>query len=118
MLATHDMSEAEIVCDRVTLIDRGKVIATESPRTLGQLISRFQRIDADDVPEPLVAELRALAGVTSVEAVDGVGTRIEEGVTQVVLERLVAAGVSSVRTSMPSLEEVYVQLIGERGMEL
>ena len=56
LLATHDMAEAEIVCDRVTLIDRGKIIATESPRTLGQLISRFQRIDAEDVPEPLLDE--------------------------------------------------------------
>jgi ABC-2 type transport system ATP-binding protein len=121
LLATHDMAEAEIVCDRVTLIDRGKIIATESPRTLGTLLSRFQRIDAEDVPEPLRAEIRALEGVTSVEAVDGVGTRIEvdeEGVTQVVLERLVAAGVTSVKTSLPNLEEVYVQLIGERGMEI
>jgi ABC-2 type transport system ATP-binding protein len=121
LLATHDMAEAEVVCDRVTLIDRGKIIATESPRTLGTLLSRFQRIDVDEAPEPVLAEIRALGGVTSVDAVDGVGTRIEvdeEGVTQVVLERLVAAGVTSVKTSMPSLEEVYVQLIGERGMEI
>ena len=121
LLATHDMAEAEVVCDRVTLIDRGKIIATESPRTLGTLLSRFQRIDVDEAPEPVLAEIRALRGVTSVEAVDGVGTRIEvdeEGVTQVVLERLVAAGVTSVKTSLPSLEEVYVQLIGERGMEI
>jgi len=121
LLATHDMAEAEVVCDRVTLIDRGKIIATESPRTLGTLLSRFQRIDVDEASEPVLAEIRALRGVTSVEAVDGVGMRIEvdeEGVTQVVLERLVAAGVTSVKTSLPSLEEVYVQLIGERGMEL
>jgi ABC-2 type transport system ATP-binding protein len=109
------------VCDRVTLIDRGKIIATESPRTLGGLLSRFQRIDVEGAPEPVLAEIGALEGVTSVTAVDGAGTRIEvdeEGVTQVVLERLVAAGVTSVRTSMPNLEEVYVQLIGERGMEI
>jgi ABC-2 type transport system ATP-binding protein len=121
LLATHDMAEAETVCDRVTLIDRGKIIATESPRTLGHLLSRFQRIDVDGAPEPVLAEIRALPGVTSVEAVDGVGMRIEvdeEGVTQVVLERLVAAGVTSVKTSLPTLEEVYVQLIGERGMEI
>jgi ABC-2 type transport system ATP-binding protein len=121
LLATHDMAEAETVCDRVTLIDRGKIIATESPRTLGHLLSRFQRVDVDDAPDDVLAEIRAFQGVTSVEAVDGVGTRIEvdeEGVTQVVLERLVAAGVTSVRTSLPSLEEVYVQLIGERGMEI
>jgi ABC-2 type transport system ATP-binding protein len=121
LLATHDMAEAETVCDRVTLIDRGKIIATESPRTLGLLLSRFQRIDVDSAPDAVLAEILALDGVTRVEAVDGVGTRIEvdeEGVTQVVLERLVGAGVTSVRTSLPSLEEVYVQLIGERGMEI
>jgi ABC-2 type transport system ATP-binding protein len=121
LLATHDMAEAEVVCDRVTLIDRGKIIATESPRTLGTLLSRFQRIDVDEAPEPVLAEIRALRGVTSVEAVDGVGMRIEvdeEGVMKVVLERLVAAGVTSVKTSLPNLEEVYVQLIGERGMEI
>ena len=57
LLATHDMVEAEVVCDRVTLIDRGKIIATES-------------------------------------------------------------GLTSVKTSLPSLEEVYVNLIGERGLEI
>src|SRR5436190_11933180 len=34
LLATHDMVEAETVCDRVTLIDRGRIVATESPGTL------------------------------------------------------------------------------------
>ena len=121
LLATHDMAEAETVCDRVTLIDRGKIIATESPRTLGQLLSRFQRVDVEGASEPVLEEIGAMDGVTSVTAVDGVGTRIEvdeEGVTQLVLERLVEGGVTSVRTSLPSLEEVYVQLIGERGMEI
>jgi ABC-2 type transport system ATP-binding protein len=121
LLATHDMIEAETVCDRVTLIDRGKIIATESPRTLGQVLSRFQRIDIEGASEAVLAEIRALHGVSSVTAIDGVGTRIEvdeEGVTQVVLERLIDSGVTSVRTSLPGLEEVYLQLIGERGMEI
>ena len=85
------------------------------------MLSRFQRIDVEGAPEAVLDEIRALRGVTSVSAVDGVGTRIEvdeEGVSQLVLERLVEAGVTSVRTSLPSLEEVYVQLIGERGMEV
>ncbi|CAN5219553.1 daunorubicin resistance protein DrrA family ABC transporter ATP-binding protein [soil metagenome] len=121
LLATHDMVEAETVCDRVTLIERGKIIATESPRTLGQVLSRFQRVDVEGASEAVLEEIRALRGVASVTVVDGAGTRIEvdeEGVTQLVLERLVVAGVTSVRTSLPSLDKVYVQLIGERGMEL
>jgi ABC-2 type transport system ATP-binding protein len=120
LLATHDMVEAETVCDRVTLIDRGKIIATESPRSLGTLISRFQRIDVEGAAAPLLVEIRGLPGVVGVTEQDG-GARIEigeEGATHVVLERLVGAGVTSVRTSLPSLEEVYVHLIGERGMEV
>ena len=114
------MVEAETVCDRVTLIDRGKVVATESPRTLGRVISRFQRIDVEGVDGGVLTEIRALAGVSGVTEVDG-GARIEvdeEGATRVVLGRLVDAGATSVKTSLPSLEEVYVQLIGDRGLEL
>ena len=120
LLATHDMVEAETVCDRVTLIDRGKVIATESPRTLGQVISRFQRIDVEGIDGAVLDEIRNLAGVSNIVVVDG-GARIEvdeEGATQVVLRQLVDAGATSVRTSLPSLEEVYIQLIGDRGLEL
>lgn len=42
-LTTHDMAEAEAeaVCDQVTLIDRGRVLATESPTAL----SRYERIE-------------------------------------------------------------------------
>jgi ABC-2 type transport system ATP-binding protein len=120
LLATHDMVEAETVCDRVTLIDRGKVIATESPRTLGHLISRFQRIDVEGADGPVLQEVERLPGVSAVTPQDG-GARIEvseEGATAEVLRRLVEGGVTSVKTSIPSLEEVYVHLIGERGLEV
>ena len=121
LVATHDMVEAETVCDRVTLIDRGKIVATESPRTLGRVITRFQRIDVEGVGAAVLGEIRTIAGVSSVTAVDGGGARIEvdeEGATLVVLARVVEAGATSVKTSLPSLEEVYVQLIGDRGLEL
>ena len=120
LLATHDMAEAEALCDRVTLIDRGAILATESPRTLGRVISRFQRIDVEGAGDDVVAQIAALAGVASVAPAD-IGIRIEvaeEGVTADVLRLLVDSGVTSVRTSMPSLEEVYVQLIGDRGLQV
>jgi ABC-2 type transport system ATP-binding protein len=120
LLTTHDLVEAEQVCDRVTLIDRGRILATETPRSLGTLISRFQRVDVEGVDERTLAELEQMSGVSSVSRVDG-GARIElgdEDATSEVLRRLVDAGVTSVRTSLPSLEEVYVHLVGERGLEL
>jgi ABC-2 type transport system ATP-binding protein len=120
LLATHDMAEAEALCDRVTLIDRGTILATESPRSLGRVISRFQRIDVEGAGEELLARVAGLGGVASVSPAD-VGVRIEvaeEGVTAQVLKLLVDSGVTSVRTSLPSLEEVYVHLIGDRGLKI
>jgi ABC-2 type transport system ATP-binding protein len=119
LLTTHDMVEAETVCDRVTLIDRGRILATETPRSLGSLISRFQRIDVEDAPADVVAEVELLDGVSSVSTQPDGGVRIEvneEGATAVVLRTLIDAGVTSVKTSLPGLEEVYVQMIGERGL--
>jgi len=119
LLTTHDMVEAEAVCDRVTLIDRGRILATETPRSLGSLISRFQRIDVEDTPEDVVAEIELLDGVSSISLQPDGSIRVEvneEGATSAVLRVLVDAGVTSVKTSLPGLEEVYVQMIGERGL--
>jgi ABC-2 type transport system ATP-binding protein len=121
LLTTHDMVEAETVCDRVTLIDRGRILATETPRSLGTLISRFQRIDVEDAPEAVLGLVRTVPGVSNVAPQPDGSTRIEvneEGATAEVLRRLVDAGVTAVKTSLPSLEEVYVQVIGERGLEV
>jgi len=119
LLTTHDMVEAENVCDRVTLIDRGRILATETPRSLGSLTSRFQRIDVEDAPADVLAAIEVTSGVSSVSTLAEGTIRIEvteEGATQTVLKLLVDAGVTSVKTSLPSLEEVYVQMIGERGL--
>jgi ABC-2 type transport system ATP-binding protein len=121
LLTTHDMVEAETVCERVTLIDHGRVLATETPRTLGSLISRYERIDVDSADDDLLAAVRQLPGVSQVTRVDGGGARIEtdaEGATARVLALLVESGVTSLQTSLPSLEEVYLHHFGRRGMEV
>jgi ABC-2 type transport system ATP-binding protein len=121
LLTTHDMVEAETVCDRVALIDHGRLLAVETPRTLSQLIARHERIDFCH-EDPRVADgVRALAGVVSVRHAETGGYRVElskESAVHLVLEHLVGAGVASIATSRPSLEEVYVHLIGDRGIEL
>lgn len=119
LLTTHDMAEAEAVCDRVSLIDNGSLLATERPATLGTWLSRFERIDAHDVPDDVLAEIAALPGVESATVGGNAAVRIatiEEGAAAVVLQRLLDRGVTSVSTSLPSLEEVYLHVIGDRGM--
>jgi ABC-2 type transport system ATP-binding protein len=122
LLTTHDMAEAEQLCDRVTLIEHGRILATETPGTLATWLSRFERIEARGVPVALLDELQAIPGVTGATAVPETGsTRIEvdeEAATATVLSRLVAAGVTSICTSRPSLEEVYMQVFGHRGLQV
>jgi ABC-2 type transport system ATP-binding protein len=119
-VTTHDMAEAEAVCDRVTLIDRGRLLATESPHSLSMMLSRFERIECEGADEAVVADLRSSEGVSRISAA-GSTVRIEvdaEAAVGRVMRRLVAAGVTSVRVTRPSLEEVYLSLVGERGMEV
>lgn len=118
-LTTHNMAEAEELCDHVSLIDRGAILATESPATLGTWLSRFEWVEAREIPAHVVSELRPL--VASVEAMPDGWVRFQpdaDGVSHRVLRGLIEAGISSVRTGSPSLEEVYLKVIGNRGMQL
>ena len=118
LLTTHDMAEAEAVCDRVTLIDKGKIIAVETPRSLSRLIAAMNGSISREGTEGLTNTLRALPGVASVNPLPDGGSRVElEGDTsaQSVLKVLVDEGVTAISTSRPSLEEIYIRVIGDKG---
>ena len=115
LITTHDMAEAESGCDRVTLIDHGRVLAVETPKSLSRLISKHERIDFEGENPGLIEALQRLPGVSSVIQSSAGGFRIEvsdENATRAALDVLVRSGVTSIRTSHPSLEEVYLHLIG------
>jgi ABC-2 type transport system ATP-binding protein len=118
LLTTHDMGEAEAVCDRVTLIDRGRLVVTESPGAIGRLLSRYEQVTAEDVPEAAIARVKAVPGVVAVRREDRRLHVETEGsaATGAVLRVLVETGVHRVTTGSPSLEEVYLHLVGKRGM--
>ncbi|MDX3230404.1 ABC transporter ATP-binding protein [Streptomyces sp. ME19-01-6] len=119
LLTTHDMREAEALCDQVTLIDHGRVIATESTTAVGALVAENERIEAADVPPALLETLRGLHGVHSVEDLGSGAVRVatEDGMaTRAVVESLLASGVTRLTTGPPTLEEVYLRLVGKRGM--
>ncbi|WP_018686055.1 ABC transporter ATP-binding protein [Actinokineospora enzanensis] len=121
LLATHDMAEAEQLCERVTLVDGGRVLATEAPHTLGGWLTRYEYVDAEGVPPGLVAELADLPGVDGVEPGERGGIRVRvvaEGTTHDVLTRLVAAGVTTIRTDRMSLQDIYLRMVGHRELEV
>ena len=119
LLTTHDMVEAEAVCDRVTLVDRGRTLLTERPDAVGAMVSRYERVDAGGVDPALRERITLLPGVVSLTGQTGSRIRVETdgaAATREVLALLVAGGVTRLATSRPNLEEVYLHLIGSRGM--
>ncbi|MFD5074807.1 ATP-binding cassette domain-containing protein [Streptomyces sp. NPDC058371] len=113
LIATHDLAEAEVLCDRVTMINHGRVVAAEAPRTLARLVSQQERvrIRADAALLDLV---RAVPGVIDVDPADD-GTAVVSVASQEAVGRVLAfvvgQGVTEVRTELPSLEEVYLRLV-------
>ncbi len=49
LLTTHDMREAEVLCDRVAIMDRGRIVALDTPERLRSLASEKEEASLEDV---------------------------------------------------------------------
>jgi lipooligosaccharide transport system ATP-binding protein len=114
VLTTHYMDEAEQLCDRLVVMDRGRIVAEGSPR---DLIARYV--------EREVVELRFASGVVDGAAgrLEGIGRRVEELADRILVgtddgEATVAAvherGVQpeSVLIRRSTLEDVFLSITG------
>jgi ABC-2 type transport system ATP-binding protein len=119
LLTTHYMEEAERLCDRVAILDHGKVIALGSPREL------IASLGAEHVVEftlaesgtGLASELGSLPGVQALQQRDGVYaltvTELHQALPAMMglLERR-GQHLASLTTHHASLEDVFVSLTG------
>jgi ABC-2 type transport system ATP-binding protein len=120
LVATHDMVEAELLCDHVTLVDRGRLVATETPAALRRLGTSRRAIVTEALDQATCDRLRRIPSVLELSR-DGPATEIavaDEAAVPAVLHVLADAGARSVRTALPSLEAVYLQLLGARGLDI
>ena len=119
VLATHNLDEADRLCDRIAFI-RGGLVRIDSPAGLrAQLERRLLVRLAASVPSAVLASLRALPGVTAVDAgEDRVTVRGQavEAVAPAVVRALVGAGadILEVRPEAASLERIYFDIMGVR----
>jgi ABC-2 type transport system ATP-binding protein len=120
VLTTHYMDEAEVLCDRVAIVDHGKVIALASPQTLiatlgAEHVIEFAVTAGQAAPPP--QSLRQLPGVRDARVEDGRVALIVEHV-HLTLPALLAAldqhrtGLSMLTTHHATLEDVFVSLTG------
>jgi ABC-2 type transport system ATP-binding protein len=116
-LTTHYMEEAEELCDRVAIIDHGKIVALDTPRNLVSSLDAEERI-VFSLDGPVDEALfRTIPGVTRVERS---GSRViifgrGDGLLVRVVMALDTAKIRfrDLRTEQPSLEDVFLALTGK-----
>jgi ABC-2 type transport system ATP-binding protein len=116
-LTTHFMEEAERLCDRVAIIDHGKIVALDTPQALIDSLGAENRV-VFEVDVPLNEELlRAVPGVVRVERI---GERVvvygqQDGLVSGVVNALETGGVrfQNLRTEQPTLEDLFLALTGK-----
>ncbi len=119
LLTTHYIEEAEKLCDRVAIIDQGRVIAQGTPRELKQRSAGTTRIELRLARPESDAALKQLEGVADCHASDGVyvvhSTRVPQTIVSLV-KYLEANGneLASLDIAAPSLEDVFLELTGRR----
>jgi ABC-2 type transport system ATP-binding protein len=117
LLVTHFMDEAEMLCDRVAIMDRGQMVACDSPTALtanrgGPVTITFSTTNGYR-PDHLLT----VPDVESATAADGTVTVTGQGAAAVrVAAALAEHGVApnDYRTHYPSLEDVFLSMTGHR----
>jgi ABC-2 type transport system ATP-binding protein len=115
LLTTHDLAEAELLCDRIAIIDRGRLIADGAPRDLVARSTAVQTVTLATTSPIDEAALRALPGVEGLEHVDRVvrlRTRQVTRTVQALLAWVDEAGVDLVELHVQkaTLEDVFLEL--------
>ena len=116
LITTNYLEEAQVLCERIAILDRGKLIAVDTPEHLKQTyggsiveLETVQRIDVAD-------DLRALPGVKEARADGTRFTVTTQGSGEVVPQIInLVTKVGELRTITvrePTLDEVFLQLTG------
>ncbi len=121
ILVTHFMEEAQRLCDRVAVIDAGKVVALDTPEGLASHVGAENRLYFRPSAPVDEAALKELPEVSSVRvAADGtVSIAGDEHVVQAVMSLLARAHIvaGDLRVDQASLDDAFVALIGHDSVE-
>jgi ABC-2 type transport system ATP-binding protein len=121
LITTHYMDEADKLCDRIAIVDHGKLVALDSPLRLKASVPGTNTIEASfaDAPPDWLARLAALPGVEKVTG-DGhvarLATHSGPSTTTALMTQATAAGVRvlSLGVQSTTLDDVFVHYTGRQ----
>jgi ABC-2 type transport system ATP-binding protein len=121
LLTTHYMEEADQLCERVAIMDHGKILALDTPAALKQSVGAEEivTVKADGDSEALAERLESeIEGVDRTRVVDG-GVELHVRSAERLVSRVVNAAesggfdVADLSVFKPSLETVFINLTGK-----
>jgi ABC-2 type transport system ATP-binding protein len=117
LITTHHIEEAELLCDRVAIVDHGRIIACDTPAALVARAKAPTRVVCTTARALDATRLGALPGVTGVEGAGTVARLATSRVNHTVIDlmRLIESEgneLHDLQIRKPSLEDVFLELTG------
>lgn len=111
ILTTHYMEEADLLCNRIGIIERGKIIALGTPAELkstihGDVVKLKTKTSVD------IEQIKKLDFVRGIEIINGYLTLNVDNARKNIPEILKQIDVESVEASSPTLNDVFIKLTG------
>lgn len=125
LLSTHILPEVSVVCQRVIIINEGRIVAVDTPENLTRRLQRSTQVllQVEGPPDQVTGRLREMAGILRVEMKDGggvLGRYMVETEKDCDLRRELAHvvcssgwGLLELRPVDMSLEDVFIRLVTE-----
>jgi ABC-2 type transport system ATP-binding protein len=116
LFSSHILSEVENICDRVAIINKGKLIAEDTVENLNKYLKIKPRLEITikDLDGKVPKVIKDIKGIESVDAKDNkLFVTCESSVRIQVITKLEEAGlqIDNIKTIEPSLEDAFVRLI-------
>jgi ABC-2 type transport system ATP-binding protein len=124
LLTTHYMAEADDLCDRIAIIDKGKVLACDTPSNLKLMLQKqpvFEITASGLAPEDILelAKTRGVVGVTGDPDPSGTAYKLsyileDQSVIGSVVQALTEqrGSILNLQKREPTLEDVFIKLVG------
>ncbi len=126
LLTTHYMMEADELCDRIAIIDNGRILACDTPENLKRLVRMDTTLTLSVAGLKDVESFNSVQGMTSFSSskdVEGNLTTLrfvleDESPVSEIVSNVVSGGskIVSLQKTEPTLEDVFIKLVG-RGLE-